>query len=98
MGDMADFTLELASNEEEHYQKFRDAPLSVQYEEGLIDEYGNTIGIPESFCTTSIKTRKRTGVKKCPKCKGGMHLVNGQYGEFYGCDAYPRCNGNRNIK
>lgn len=91
---MADFALEQATNDEEHYQKFRDAPLSIQYEEGLVDECGATIGNPSGFHT---KIKKQKHAKKCPKCNGDMHLINGPYGKFYGCNAYPKCNGNGNI-
>ncbi len=30
---------------------------------------------------------------KCPKCGGGMVLRKGAKGGFYGCSAYPGCNG-----
>ena len=46
MGEMADFALEQAAQDEEHYERFKDAPLSEQYEEGIIDELGATIGQP----------------------------------------------------
>ena len=95
MGDMADFTLEHVMDDVEHYEKFRDASLSVQYEEGLIDEYGVIIGKPSGFHT---KIKKQKYIKKCPKCNNNMHLINGPYGKFYGCNAYPKCNGNRNIE
>ncbi|MBR4999233.1 MAG: NERD domain-containing protein [Clostridia bacterium] len=27
----------------------------------------------------------------CPRCGGNLILRNGKYGEFYGCDEYPKC-------
>ena len=27
----------------------------------------------------------------CPKCGGTLKLINGKYGEFYGCSNYPKC-------
>lgn len=29
----------------------------------------------------------------CPKCKSAMQLRKGAHGEFWGCVAYPKCNG-----
>ena len=46
MGDAADQALERAEQEMEHFERYKDAPMAVQYEEGLIDENGNTIGNP----------------------------------------------------
>lgn len=46
MGDMADFALENAWDDIEHYEKFKDEPQPEQYEEGIIDENGCTIGNP----------------------------------------------------
>ncbi|WP_273127538.1 UvrD-helicase domain-containing protein [Bacillus weihaiensis] len=31
--------------------------------------------------------------KRCPLCEGYMVKRQGRYGEFYGCSAYPRCEG-----
>ena len=28
----------------------------------------------------------------CPRCKGRLVLRNGPYGEFYGCERFPKCN------
>ena len=46
MGEMADFALDNAMDDLEHYEKFKDSSPSEQYEEGLVDEYGNPIGDP----------------------------------------------------
>lgn len=29
--------------------------------------------------------------KICPECGGKMVLRNGKYGQFYGCENYPKC-------
>ena len=46
MGEMADFAIDSHFEEEAHYERYKDAPIHVQYEEGLIDEHGGTIGRP----------------------------------------------------
>lgn len=33
----------------------------------------------------------KTSVEECPKCGSVMMLRDGEYGEFYGCTAYPDC-------
>ena len=27
----------------------------------------------------------------CPRCGGKLVLRNGKYGDFYGCENYPKC-------
>ncbi len=49
MGDAADQALERAQRDIEHFDKFQDADLATQYEEGIIDETGSIIGNPNSF-------------------------------------------------
>lgn len=46
---MADFALETHWKEVEHYEKHKDDPIDKQYEEGLVDENGVTIGNPASL-------------------------------------------------
>ncbi len=36
------------------------------------------------------------GPGPCPECRGETHLINGQYGKFYGCNKFPKCRGSRN--
>ena len=31
----------------------------------------------------------------CPFCDDEMHLVDGKYGKFYGCNSYPKCKGSK---
>lgn len=31
--------------------------------------------------------------RTCDKCSGGVTLRTGKFGDFYGCDNYPRCKG-----
>jgi len=33
----------------------------------------------------------------CPTCGGSMRLVNGKFGEFWSCMAYPTCRGTRKV-
>lgn len=35
---------------------------------------------------------------RCPKCGGQLVLRKGQYGRFYGCSNYPKCNYTLNIR
>lgn len=49
MGEMADFELDIAFEQQEHYEKHKNAQIDKQYEEGLVDENGVTIGNPGSF-------------------------------------------------
>ena len=32
-------------------------------------------------------------ILRCPKCGGAVHLRHGPYGDWYGCNAFPRCRG-----
>ena len=34
----------------------------------------------------------------CPECDGPMVPRTSQYGKFWGCKAYPRCKGTRNVE
>lgn len=56
MGDGADQALERAAEEVNHFQKYQDSDLATQYDEGLIDESGSTIGNPRSFPGISNNT------------------------------------------
>lgn len=41
--------------------------------------------------------RKPSGPGKCPVCRGPTHFVKGgEFGPFYGCNKYPKCNGSWN--
>ena len=42
------------------------------------------------------KQRKPSGRGNCPVCGAATHKVSGKFGEFYGCDNFPKCKGNRN--
>lgn len=97
MGDMADDALDNAFDDLDHYEKYRNAPLNVQYEEGLIDEFGGTIGAPWSIpAASSYKSKKPSGPGLCPLCEGPTHKIEGANGVFYGCDKFPKCKGSRN--
>lgn len=34
---------------------------------------------------------------KCPDCDGPMTPRTSQHGKFWGCKAYPKCRGTRNV-
>ena len=90
MGDMADFALDHSWSEVEHYERYKDAPLDVQYEEGIIDEYGLTIGNPSSL-PMAAKPTSGTSASNCRMC--GSVAVNrtGPHGVFTGCSTFPKC-------
>ena len=43
------------------------------------------------------KNRKKTGLKRCPKCGGKLITKNGRFGWFYSCINYPECKFTRNF-
>ena len=97
MGDMADYALGIAANEVEHYERYKDAPLHTQYDEGLIDERGVTLGNPRSTPTNTATIPALRGKGCCPKCGSSTQLKTGKHGKFYGCVTFPNCTGSRNI-
>ena len=76
MGDMADFTNEHIEIDVERAEKYRDAPLSVQYDEGLIDEAGAPVN--------SFRKKKPSGPGPCPICGATTTSTDGKHGRFYG--------------
>ena len=87
MGEMADFCNERIEESVWHAEKYSNAPLNVQYEEGLIDESGAPI---------TGKKYKPSGPGKCPVCGEATTVREGKFGKFFGCVAFPRCKGSRN--
>ena len=79
------------------------------YKEVLID---NPEEIKEIILTNNIvdKDKRKEHVnnaqmnkveldnRTCPKCKGKLILRKGKYGDFYGCENYPKCKYTRKIK
>lgn len=92
MGEMADLAIERAFAEAEHYEKYKYSNHATQYEEGLIDEYGATIGNPRFI---GVRT-KEWGYGPCPKCGADTVKINGKFGPFWGCSKFPGCKGSRN--
>ena len=43
-----------------------------------------------------VKAEKVYGTEPCPTCQGKMLLRKSSYGEFYGCEKFPKCRGMRN--
>jgi len=103
MGDMADYALDCGWNDFEHFTKYEHASDSVRYEEGLIDEYGNTYGNPGSLPIgpgiDGFRRRKlrASGPGACPICGSNTVLKKGVHGEFYGCECFPFCKGSRDL-
>lgn len=95
MGDMADMALEDAESHMEVYYRHENSSLQTQYEAGLIDEIGETIGKPWSVPATTYKSSLR-GLN-CPKCRNSMVVRMGQYGKFLGCSHFPTCKGSRSV-
>ena len=94
---MADFALDCAADDVEHFEQYQDAPLSVQYEEGIIDEHGVLIGNPFSVPVRGTQNVKPSGPGNCPICGNVTIQKNGRFGDFYGCSKFPKCKGNRDI-
>jgi ssDNA-binding Zn-finger/Zn-ribbon topoisomerase 1 len=42
-----------------------------------------------------VNKRKSRGLGDCPVCQGAMHLCDGPYGPFWGCNNFPNCKGRR---
>lgn len=103
MGEMADYAIDQAFEQLEHYYKYKGAPLHIQYEEGLIDENGAPIGDARVFTPRELTSRKSykapkaSGEGPCPKCEGPTKKRSGPYGMFYGCMNYPQCKGTRSL-
>jgi len=53
----------------------------------------NAQGIP--VCSRHIKTK--VSAPTCPNCGIGMVIRKGKFGMFWGCAAYPMCDGIRKI-
>ena len=49
----------------------------------------NEQGIP--VCSRHTKSKVKTPT--CPECKSRMVIRQGKYGNFWGCSAYPMCDG-----
>ncbi len=94
MGDGADMALSNACDEDEHYLQYQYADIGTQYEEGIVDEYGATIGIPG---WGGVVSKKPSGPGNCPICSASTILKQGKFGNFYGCAKFPKCKGSRNI-
>lgn len=94
MGDMADDALSHACDEDEAYLRYRYAPIAEQYERGMVDEYGVTIGNPNSIVRSN---KKPSGVGSCPLCGSDTTLKEGKFGAFWGCIKFPKCKGSRNV-
>ena len=55
------------------------------------DYYEATVG-PDCF-----PNKKPSGPGLCPLCEGKTHLIEGKFGKFYGCKAFPKCTGSRSL-
>ena len=49
----------------------------------------NKNGVP----VCSRHTNEKIDSPSCPECKSTMLLREGKYGKFWGCSAYPMCDG-----
>jgi hypothetical protein len=49
MGDMADYAIDCAFDDDEVYEKYRDTSIAEQYENDLIDEEGVLFGNPSTI-------------------------------------------------
>ena len=99
MGDMADMANDDRMSEWELATDNEFAPLDIQYELGLCDEYGMQFN-PGTVVVDNLtynRYTKPSGKGKCPLCASDTHLIEGKFGTFYGCNNFPKCKGNRNL-
>lgn len=60
-------------------------------------------GFSERLTAARVEARRTAGEKtdddapKCPTCGADMRLRHGRSGDFWGCTAYPKCHGTREI-
>jgi len=100
MGDGADDALERGFDDLEEYEKYKDSDLVTQYEHGLIDELGATIGQPWSYPgadLAAIRRARERAKTSCPICSKPLVKKEGKFGPFMGCSDYPECNGSRSV-
>lgn len=102
MGEFADYTNMDRMSEWELAMDNEFASLDRQYELGLCDELGYQFypGTPavNAMPFNPIRSMKAIGPGLCPLCNDNTHLVKGQYGNFYGCNSFPKCKGSRNYE
>jgi len=101
MGEMADFAFDQAMTEWENFHNIDINDFESLYDQGFCDEKGDLFGNPfvnppiYKFGLPIRKSFKKHLVKVCPLCGADTELKVGQYGNFYGCLEYPKCNGSR---
>lgn len=71
MSEMADFAIDNAFAEEEHFDRYSRSDLATQYDEGIIDERGVIIGEPWS--TPTSRTNNFTPASKGAHGSGLTH-------------------------
>ncbi|MCH7902295.1 topoisomerase DNA-binding C4 zinc finger domain-containing protein [archaeon] len=49
----------------------------------------------QPVCSKHVKTRVK--MPKCPNCKLNMVVRTGKFGAFWGCMAFPMCDGIKKI-
>lgn len=84
MGDMADFALGHLMDWDEQVQN------------GYYDDVENWEDGMSMMIPFSSRKRKPSGPGSCPVCKGTTVKRSGPHGDFYGCQRFPKCKGNRN--
>jgi hypothetical protein len=76
-----------------------------EFADMLIDQYyDDPMGYWDGMCDEgdeydgpSPSSHWPVGHGPCPICSSTMHLANGPYGGFWGCDRWPKCKGARYI-
>lgn len=51
-----------------------------------------------AYMQSQLEKEERRSDEKCPLCGGTMYIRDGKYGQFLGCEDYPKCKGTRKIK
>lgn len=78
---------EILPNATEYYNRIQELNITDHEERKQHIKFAKT-----------IKTQKeKNRENKCPKCGGNLIKRTGKYGEFFGCENYPKCKFTKNI-
>lgn len=94
MGDMANFALDHMMDDDEMQNTLAYVPWEhlTDFEREFMYDYDGAqyLGVYDT-----LHPRGPHGSGACPRCGKPTELKSGRYGSFYGCKAFPSCNGSR---
>lgn len=77
----------------------RNQTLSIEFMEkcyNILLENRVSISTKEHIANIK-KLQKDISKNICPRCGGNLTIRHGEYGDFYGCENYPKCKFKKNI-